>query len=30
MHSNVIIKQKVNAPVDKVWDAITVKDQLKE
>ena len=30
MHSNVIIKQKVNAPIDKVWNAITDKEQLKE
>ena len=30
MHDNVIIKQRVNAPIDKVWNAITDRSQMKE
>jgi len=30
MHDNVIVKQKVNATVDKVWNAITDRSQMKE
>ena len=30
MHNNVIVKQRVNAPVDKVWSAITSRNQMKE
>ncbi len=30
MHENVVIKQKVNAPVEKVWKALTDKTQMKE
>ena len=30
MHDNVIVKQRVNAPVEKVWNAITDKEQMKE
>lgn len=30
MHDNVVVKQKVNAPVEKVWSALTDKAQMKE
>ncbi|KMQ72540.1 SRPBCC family protein [Chryseobacterium koreense] len=30
MHENVVVKQRVNAPVDKVWSAITDKAQMKK
>ena len=30
MHDNVKISVKVNAPVEKVWDAITNREQMKE
>lgn len=30
MHNNVIIQHKVNAPLEKVWEAITNKEALKE
>ena len=30
MHDNVVIKQRVNAPVEKVWNALTDKAQMKE
>lgn len=30
MHDNVIVKEKVNAPVEKVWNALTDKVQMKE
>jgi len=30
MHENVVIKQRVNAPVEKVWNALTDKAQMKE
>ncbi|ODS90199.1 MAG: ATPase [Chryseobacterium sp. SCN 40-13] len=30
MHDNVIVKQRVKAPVEKVWDAITDKTQMKK
>ena len=30
MHDNIIVKQKVSAPVDEVWNAITDKVQMKE
>lgn len=30
MHDNVIVKQRVNAPVEKVWEAITDKNLMKE
>ncbi len=30
MHDNVVVKQKVNAPVDRVWKALTEKKQMKE
>jgi len=30
MHENVIVIQRVNAPVEKVWSAITNKAQMKE
>ena len=30
MHDNVVVKQKVNAPVDRVWKALTEKNQMKE
>lgn len=30
MHENVVIKQRLNAPVEKVWNALTDKAQLKE
>ena len=29
MHENVKVSVKVNAPVDKVWNALTEKEQLK-
>ena len=29
MHDNVVIKQRVNAPADKVWNALTDKAQMK-
>jgi uncharacterized protein YndB with AHSA1/START domain len=29
MHDNVVVKEKINAPVEKVWDAITNKEQMK-
>jgi uncharacterized protein YndB with AHSA1/START domain len=29
MHENVKISVKVNAPVDKVWNALTNKEQMK-
>lgn len=29
MHNNVIVKERVNAPVEKVWNAITNKDDMK-
>lgn len=30
MHENVVVKQRVNAPVEKVWNALTDKAQMKE
>lgn len=30
MHDNVVVKQKIEAPVDQVWDAITDKAKMKE
>ncbi|MEC5394403.1 SRPBCC family protein [Bergeyella sp. RCAD1439] len=30
MHDNVIVKEKVNAPVEKVWAALTDKGAMKE
>lgn len=30
MHDNVIVSQQINAPVEKVWAAITDKAQMKE
>ena len=30
MHENVVVKQKVNAPLEKVWNAITDKNAVKE
>ena len=30
MHENVVIKQRMNAPIQKVWNAITDKAQMKE
>ncbi len=30
MHNNVIVKQRINAPVDKVWNAITDKALMKK
>ena len=30
MHDNVVIKQRVNAPVDKVWKAITDRSLMKD
>ncbi|UOE42000.1 SRPBCC domain-containing protein [Chryseobacterium suipulveris] len=30
MHDNVVVKQRVNAPVEKVWNALTDKAQMKE
>ena len=30
MHDNIVVKQKVNAPADKVWSALTDKAQMKE
>lgn len=30
MHDNVVVKQRINAPVEKVWSAITDKAQMKE
>lgn len=30
MHDNVVIKQRVNAPIDKVWSAITDRSQMKD
>lgn len=30
MHDNVIVKERVNAPVEKVWNALTDKVQMKE
>lgn len=30
MHDNVKISVKVNAPIEKVWDAITNREQMKE
>lgn len=30
MHDNVVVKQRVNAPVEKVWSALTDKPQMKE
>lgn len=30
MHENIVIKQKLSAPVDKVWSAITERNQMKE
>ena len=30
MHENVVFKQKVNAPLEKVWSALTDKAQMKE
>lgn len=30
MHVNVIVKEKVDAPVEKVWNALTDKAQMKE
>ena len=29
MHDNVVIKQRVNAPIDKVWSALTDNAQMK-
>ncbi len=30
MHDNIIVKEKVSAPVDKVWEAITDRSKMKE
>ncbi len=30
MHDNVVVKQRVNAPVERVWSALTDKAQMKE
>ena len=30
MHDNVIVKQRVNAPVDRVWEAITNRSLMKD
>ena len=30
MHENVTVQQRVSAPVDKVWNALTDKAQMKE
>lgn len=30
MHEKVVVKQRVEAPVDKVWNALTDKNQMKE
>lgn len=30
MHDNIIVKKKVSAPVDEVWDAITDRSKMKE
>lgn len=30
MHDNIVVKQKMEAPVDKVWAALTDKEQMKE
>ena len=30
MHENVVVKQRVNAPVEKVWNALTDKAQMKK
>lgn len=30
MHDNVIVKQRVNAPVDRVWEAITNRTLMKD
>lgn len=30
MHDNVIVKERMNAPVEKVWNALTDKSQMKE
>lgn len=30
MHDNVVVKQRVNAPLEKVWSAITNKAQMRE
>ena len=30
MHDNVVVKQRVNAPVEKVWKALTDQAQMKE
>ena len=30
MHENIIVKQKLNATVEKVWDAITDKENMKK
>lgn len=30
MHENVVVKQRVNAPVEKVWNALTDKSEMKE
>lgn len=30
MHDNVVVKQRVNAPVERVWNAITDKSQMRE
>ena len=30
MHENVVVKQRVNAPVERVWNALTDKAQMKE
>ncbi|WP_297984329.1 SRPBCC domain-containing protein [uncultured Chryseobacterium sp.] len=29
MHDNVVVKQRVNAPVEKVWNALTDKSEMK-
>lgn len=29
MHDNVIVKQRINAPVEKVWNALTDKTEMK-
>jgi uncharacterized protein YndB with AHSA1/START domain len=30
MHNNVVVKQRFNAPVEKVWNALTNKEQMKK
>ena len=30
MHENVVVKQKINAPLEQVWNAITDKNAVKE